>query len=297
MGAASALLAGCGGSQPPIGAPEATSQDHAFSKASSDALLYIANSCDQVCIVSYPGGSEVGQLGSTGGICPEPNGNVYQPTWNSSGYAGVDEYAHGGTQPLRSIALDRNMPISCAVDKKNGDLAVAMIFGQIAVVPSGSKSPVFYNVQFNPKSVTYDDLGNLFVDGYKGTKTTVLAELIHGNSSFVELDFKKQFRDISQLQWDGKYLAIEDAVKPIVYRLSVQKTKVSLVGSVQFSHVGNLAGTFWIEGSTIILPYAWRRKDPSIIALFPYPQGGKGKVIFSKLRALYGVAVSAAPSH
>jgi hypothetical protein len=51
--------------------------------------------------------------------------------------------------------------------------------------------------------VRHNNAGNLFVDGLKNGNTPVLEELANGSKSFKEPRFKKRFRNLSQIQWDG----------------------------------------------------------------------------------------------
>ena len=87
---AAAMLAGCGGSQPPIGAPGAMPQTSAIAThaergkswmvpgASSGALLYAPVGCGGTCVISYPGLKLVGSLSTPGdGVCSDSQGNIF----------------------------------------------------------------------------------------------------------------------------------------------------------------------------------------------------------------------------
>ncbi|MGB7016674.1 MAG: hypothetical protein WBD69_12090, partial [Candidatus Cybelea sp.] len=98
---ASAMLAGCGGSQTPTGAPGATPQASAIAThadrgkswmlpgASRAALLYAPVGCGGTCVISYPDLKLVGSLSTPGdGICSDSQGNIFLPSG-----ATVTEYA------------------------------------------------------------------------------------------------------------------------------------------------------------------------------------------------------------
>jgi hypothetical protein len=72
IGVAAALLTGCGGSQPPIGAPGPMPQAgraHARPLTSSGALIYSANSYfGYVTTYTYPHGPRVGEIRAPGAI-------------------------------------------------------------------------------------------------------------------------------------------------------------------------------------------------------------------------------------
>jgi hypothetical protein len=91
IGAAAVLLTGCGGSQPPIGAPGAMLQSHAIAthaprggswmlpEAKSEDLLYVSE-VGTVTVYSYPQGKLEGKLRGffdATGECVDAKGDVY----------------------------------------------------------------------------------------------------------------------------------------------------------------------------------------------------------------------------
>ena len=104
---AAAMLTGCGGSQPPIGAPGAMPQTSAIATrsergkswmlpgASSGDLIYATGGCGGTCVISYPDMKLVGDLPDSGvAICSDAQGNIFLPKDGK-----VVENAHGGTLP------------------------------------------------------------------------------------------------------------------------------------------------------------------------------------------------------
>jgi hypothetical protein len=64
-----ALLAGCGGSQPPIGALGAMPQTHMVRRvASSTDLIYASGGCGGTCVASYPEGNLLQSLNVGEGV-------------------------------------------------------------------------------------------------------------------------------------------------------------------------------------------------------------------------------------
>ena len=117
---AAAMLAGCGGSQPPIGAPGAMPQASApaahadrgkswmLPEATSEDLLYVGNSGGDVYAYSWPQFKLVGQLNgidnATEGLCVDKQGDVFVPAWTGSPPKGyVYEFTHGGTEPIATL--------------------------------------------------------------------------------------------------------------------------------------------------------------------------------------------------
>ena len=135
-----AMLAGCGGSQPSIGAPGAMAQTSASAaqverrgswmlpEASGEDLLYVTDEdANSVFVYSYPSGQSVGTLTFSHpvGECVNTSGDVFIADAQSS----VAEYAHGGTTQIGSLQLpDKYYPpphaYNCAVDPRTGHVAV-----------------------------------------------------------------------------------------------------------------------------------------------------------------------------
>ena len=155
------LLAGCGGSQPPIGAPGAMQQTSPVGthgrpgkswmlhNATTSDLIYVTGECDGTCVVSYPGGEMVGSLnvglGLNSGVCSDCLGNVYVAD-NSATSSMVVEYAHGGTIPIATFDLPGNSAAGCSVDPASGNLAV-MFEGSganVAIFTHASQEPQLY---------------------------------------------------------------------------------------------------------------------------------------------------------
>jgi hypothetical protein len=130
------------------------------------------------------------------------------------------EYAHAGTIPIAQ-AYTPSTPLSCAVDATTGDLAVTEYDDQAANVA------VFKNIYETPLTYTdsdlpgldycsYDDQGNLFVNGTRG-KHVGLAELPSGGTSVQGIALDKKIGKLGGLQWDGQYLALGDSLDHVVY--------------------------------------------------------------------------------
>src|SRR5581483_4000271 len=149
-----AVLGGCGGSQPPLGAPGAMPQSHAIGQhaapgkswmmpnASSQDLLYVTD-FDHVTIYSYPRGKLKGTLtgfGSTVGACADKLGNVFLTNQIPNV---VYEYAHGGTKRIATLKTDVT-PVGCAIDSSTGDLAVTGFSKGADIFKKATGKPTFY---------------------------------------------------------------------------------------------------------------------------------------------------------
>src|ERR1700734_1697106 len=109
LGAAAALLAGCGGSQPPIGAPGAVPQRRAIAthaerggswmlpEAKGKDLLYVSSDSNgSVDVYSYPQLKRVGKLSrlnsAAAGECIDKMGDVFITTSNEQNSSTIYEY-------------------------------------------------------------------------------------------------------------------------------------------------------------------------------------------------------------
>ncbi|MGA9946057.1 MAG: hypothetical protein WBP75_13570, partial [Candidatus Cybelea sp.] len=132
---AAAILAGCGGSAPPIAAPGATTQSRAAAThadnggswmapdATKQDLLYVSDwGTGDVYAYSYPKRKLQGKL--TGlmptGLCVDKKGDVFVDNSRE-----ILEYAHGGTSPIATLDDSGSYPTVCSIDRVTGDLAVA----------------------------------------------------------------------------------------------------------------------------------------------------------------------------
>src|SRR5579863_10312478 len=142
---AAALVAACGGSQSPIGAPGAIPQTSAIAmhaergkswmlpEAKSSDLLYVAASPDgpngSAYVYTYPQGRLVGTLTGFGvprGECADSAGDVFIVAYTNQSMSSstIYEYAHGGTKPIAALS-DPDVAVGCAVDPTTGDLAAS----------------------------------------------------------------------------------------------------------------------------------------------------------------------------
>jgi len=305
ISAAAALLAGCatlrqaqgdivGSGGPSMMIPQARSiaprldgeRSWMLPEAKSDHLLYITNST-KVEVYSYPRGAPVGEitdLTSPYGDCTDKKGNVYI-TDLSAGT--VTEYAHGGTQPIRTLSVPGNGAFECAVDPKSGDLAVTSegsngsgVGGDVAIFRNATGTPqVFTSSSFlNYEYCAYDKRGNLFVDGTypRGYNLPILAELPRGASSLtiVNVDYEPGW--IAGVQWAGKYLAYGQGVKPKILQFAVNGSSATEVGATPLTDAYWLT-QFIIAGKKAIVVnihfedryiYRWD------VLVFDYPAGG-----------------------
>jgi hypothetical protein len=297
-----AMLAGCGGPQPPTGAQGAV--EPAIARRTGSWMAREATSEDLVYIMlgSSAGvyslaGEQVGELKGfdrSEGICSDAQGNV----WVTYG-DGFLEYAHGGTVPIAELYLQYPYyPVSCAVDPTTGDVAAAEDSED-----HGSNVAVYQNIYGTPQTYAdadifaygylgYDDQGDLFVNGMRN-KTPEFAELPAGGSELGALSVDEKFGKIGGLQWDGQYLALGDSVNHVVYQMSVSDGHATTEGTTHFFHWRKRFKSivsFAIGDGVIIFPYFTGK-----VGYWDYPQGGRA-VHQILVNGAGGLAISVAPS-
>ena len=313
-----AMLAGCGGSQPPIGVPGAMPQSRAIAThaerggswmlptTATGDLVYVTGGCSGTCVVSYPDGEIVGSLnvgyGLNSGVCSDSHGNVYVADNDATDSASVVEYAHGSTTPIAAFDLPGNSAAGCSVDPTTANVAV-MFQGSasnVAVFTTPSREPQVYSAPVDGFSCAYDPSGNLFVGGLDSRAQAALAELPKGASGFSQLTISDTIAGAGQVQWYGKYLSYSSTFggEPFIYRLNISGTSAELVKT---THLTSERWLFypWIYQGKILAPYAPHRPYARALGVWDYPKGGKvvNKFTgFGRQASLGSVTVSVAPS-
>jgi hypothetical protein len=284
--AAVAFLAGCGGSQPPIGAPGAIPQGSAIAthaghdtswmlpEAKGEDLLYTSNSWT-VTVYSYPKGRHVGTLRHFYrplGECVDTAGDVFI----ANGTAQVFEYAHGGTKKIGTLSMTGYQPQSCGVDPTTENLAVTwdkgLSQGYIAVYQGAKGTPTLYS---NGNMLTvfcgYDNQGNLFVDGFAEGSGFRFAELPKGGSALENIALNQSFGNPGAVQWDGKYVAVGDDEYNNIYRFSISGSSGTLESTTSLGGAQSVL-QWWIDGGKVI---GSDELEPDTTFYWSYPTGGE----------------------
>jgi hypothetical protein len=228
-----AVLVACGGSVAPQTSPE-LSLPPAFALAgmpspqsqrvkqrswmspaakSIKRLLYVAGTLtNTVYVYDYKTRALVGQLTNLSfnqpeGECVDKQGDVWITNWQGKS---VIEYAHGGTDPIRTLKLAK-FQTACSIDPTTGNLAVGTFYGELAVWKHAKGEPTNYSSGKCPYmwGPGYDNGGNLFAEA-EVTSTVFICELAHGATSLqvVPMDWTINFG--ADAMWDGKYMAFAD---------------------------------------------------------------------------------------
>ena len=269
-----ALLAGCGGLQPPVGRPVPLPQSPSWMapEAKGGDLLYISDlGANAVDVYTYPQGKTVGKLtgfGDVATLCSNRAGDVFVV----DGDGPIDVYAHGGASRIRSLQ-DSGLPNGCSVDPVTGDLAVtnesSYLYGSIAIYKNAEGNAKKY---FNPQVDAtffcgYDKNGNLFMDGWNRSGVVIFLELSKSGKTIRVMKFGRSVQTPGGVQWDGKYIALSDQGAGLIYRTNPDGTVAQTVKL----HNGGDVDQFWIQNSVLIGPNA---ASNGTVPFWHYPAGG-----------------------
>jgi len=329
---AAAMLAGCGGGQPPIGASSAIRQSVAqhslaaqrsagaaqlgsdgaswmLPEANGEDLLYVSNgpasshNSAWVTVYSYPRGKLVGILrgfAAPAGECVDRGGNVFITDTDTGK---IFEYAHGGKHPIATLPAPGPDSLGCSVDPTTGNLAVSSLGfgnnGAVGIYKGAKGSPKLYkNRAFQMYYFCgYDNSGNLFVDGQNYASSAFeFAELAQGDTKLKSVTLNQSIGFPGGVQWDGKYVTVGDQNTSIVYQFSISGDVGTEAGSTTLggSDVGAVL-QYFIVGSRLIAPNACSGKCVGNVLYFPYPSGGDAtKTITKDVHYPRGLVVSKA---
>ncbi|MBV9263880.1 MAG: hypothetical protein JO324_06115 [Candidatus Eremiobacteraeota bacterium] len=240
---------------------------------SGQDLLYIGlPGVSRGYIYSYPQGERIERFSEGGGwqqgACADTSGNVYFIVLYPSGGYSLAVFQHGGTKPTDFVT--RWGP-TCSFDPTSGDLAVGPA-GKVAIYRTVPGKPKLFSVpsNFHGIACTYDNSGNLFIDGYTSGSVPALAELRKGGTSFVSIALppKMSGHGLDAMRWDGKYLSVTNGAATI-YRLAVTGKKARVAGTVQLQGLSGIS-SIWIQSDTIVAGgYPLRH-----VFIWNYPAGG-----------------------
>ncbi len=271
--------------------PDAPSQD----------LLYVSN-LKRVTVYSYPHGRLEGSIeGFYGaqGECLDKKGDVFV---TNLGTNQIIAYAHGAWKPLRALP-GHALPEGCSVNPLTGDLAAADSDGTIAIYQNARGKPRIdtHSPLKQAFSCSYDDHGNLFVDGVRGDSSKfMLLELPKSGGGLKPVTLDQRMGYPGGVQWDGKYLAVGSYTSSptgttVVYRFKIAAGHGREVGATTLGSGASDVRQFWIQNATLVAPSEQLLR--SDVFFYNYPTGGKArKTITHGLDTPAGAVVSPARS-
>jgi len=264
----------------------------------STTLLYVSDwNTNDVFIYNYASKALAGKL--TGlrapyGQCIGATNHIWIA--ESGGFV-VAEYAHAAKTPTKRLQTT-GYPIGCAVNHMNGDLAVSNFTGKagagnVQVWKGGAGHPTSYSSStlYYLWPPTYDDKGNLFVEGQAKNGVFSVAELAKGGGALRKVSMPgATIHFAGAALWDGKYLGFTDQNSDnksttVIFRATVANFKARIVGRIHLtddcSHdYADVMQPFVVPvpgGSPVTIVGANVRCS-SRFDFWPFPAGGPPKV-------------------
>ena len=269
-------------------------------------LLYVAEEgANDVLVYSYPAGKLMGTL--TGfdtptGICSNKAGDVFILNGNAMS---LEVYAHGGSTPIRTLALPGYPYFNCSVDPTTGNLALGVLAGScgncIAVFTNATGTPTTYSPsgQNGFPGCGYDNNGNLFCDAYNTSDGFALYEVAAGSNSATAVSVSgANGLEPGSIQWDGKDLAFANSDGGTLYQIAVSGSSGSIVGSTTLNGTGNV-WQFWLMNTSGKKSKKERVIAPTVntggmgeVGYWKYPAGGTATKTITGSSFPDGAAVS-----
>jgi hypothetical protein len=259
-------------------------------------LLYISDwSTNDVFVYAYNKGTLEGQLTGLNdpyGQCVDKKGNVWVVDF---GGASISEYAHGGTQAVKTLTTDYQ-PMGCSVDPTTGNLAVAAEERVDVFVHARGTAHVYQSAVCYPFwAPGYDNAGNLYVEALlygsarplKGYSDPLPCELPHGGKSLRGVHLRGfGIYYPASVMWDGKHLTLSDQDYLDNHETAIYR--VSEDGSGNLTLIGQTILTDDCDGNDVEVPQpfilgktvvggnlrcSYYGSHPKI-DYWPYPAGG-----------------------
>ena len=324
------LLSGCAGlptagigsrSLPQIPPPKhqlAFGKSWMSAAAAGHDLLYVTNQNGVVNVYRYWQHTLAGVLTSfkhPQGECADAVGNVYIADYGANK---LFEYAHGGKSPIRTIDVSPNSPFGCAVNIKNGDLAVANYYGydsnargNIEIFRHAKGKPVVYSDRYllGFQSLAYDGKGNLLATNGTGYDSSYYgAQFVYlpkNGIKLIAIEFCPStscgyYGAVEGIQWDGKYWVFanyNDLLRwTIVNNQSQFVDEIPLYGAYEEG-----VGPFWLYrknlkglATQVVAGSYFESRDA--VFYWKYPSGGNPVGSLTKdLAVPFGVVGSLKP--
>jgi hypothetical protein len=317
-----AALAGCVGSQPPVGALGATAQSRAIvmrsnrgkswmlPEASREGLIYLSSGESAVYVFGYHSGKLLGTLTgfyAASGLCVDKRGDVFV---TDDGEGEVVEFAHGKDSVKKTFPDSGYAASGCAVDPASGDLAVANYCRGSSSGDCASDGDVviFDHVRGKPRAYsassmgeyqacTYDNLGNLYVSGSaRYPRDYAFARLSASRKSFDAISLDQSFGGYIPLQWVGTQLTVGNSDSRVIVQFTIKGRHGISTGATSIP--GAYFAQYWVTGNRVVVPALATNREGYYnhwIYYYDYPSGG---VRVKKTRTPgygYGITVSIAP--
>ncbi|MGA7356263.1 MAG: hypothetical protein WA431_03770 [Candidatus Cybelea sp.] len=190
----------------------------------------------------------------------------------ASGNDQIDEFKVGGSNPIKTLsAPSGDVPVGCAMDPASGNLAATIInTGAVVIYTKASGSgTVSQSPLVEAFFAGYDKGSNLYVDGFNSEGTFGFVELKKGSSTWETLSTTNSVEFPGQVQFDGKYITVNDQEAHDIFGYTCQGTSCTLKRTVSLTGSSDCDQT-WIGNRVVFCPDAGNLD----VEVYKYPAGG-----------------------
>jgi hypothetical protein len=189
----------------------------------------------------------------------------------NSGSDDIDEFAVGGIGPIKILSESTGEAAGCAMDPSSGNLAVTVLgTGDIVIFTDASRTgTVVADGMDSTYFIAYDPKGDLFVDGITESDTYGVVEMASGSPSFKPVTLSNTIEFPGGMQWDGKYVTLNDQEAHVIYGYTCSGTSCTLKRTVKLSGSSDCVQT-WIGKGDVFCPDG----DNGAVEVYKYPAGG-----------------------
>jgi hypothetical protein len=275
------LLAGCanGASSLPLATnatvPQGLPRQLVHNDAGKARTYQYVTAQNEALRFDYPKGTQsngtISGLNGPQGECSSGSGTFWIV---NTGGDDIAQYTYDGKRLLRTLSENAGTPFECAVDSRNGDIAVTAETtggkGTVVVFKGGKQGDqTTYDFNHPPYFVGYDDKGNLFADNLASAYSASLWELVASGESFEKVAVPNTIHFPGSVQWDGKYVAVTDQTTNAIYRYTISNYGAALKGTATLNGAGDCAATWIAE------PYVYcADAGNNAVEIYKYPAGG-----------------------
>jgi hypothetical protein len=251
--AAGIMLAGCSTATPLNLTPGSKSFSGAskIDKSRGASVMIYVSSKDTGSVYGYPyprarNHISVSGLSQPATLCSDAAGNVWVP---ESGAQDIVEFPHDATKPTTRLRDRGQVPVGCSIDPVSGNLAVANAAtgsggsGSVSIYTRASGHPRVIQAFATTSAVSYEDDGNLYVDGLGQTGTFAIGEIKPQQQQVVDLDWTGPSITLpGGLQAVGTSIVLNDRVGSVLYSVRIDKRTATVNWSAPLQGYPNKEG-------------------------------------------------------
>jgi hypothetical protein len=279
-----AILAACSNNGGSSLAPSGTSSGMpgivhiAFSpdKKKKQQLYQYISETSSILEYGYPKGDA--PIGSIGGIAYSEGectnvlfGTGKKTFWVTTGTNQIDEFKVGDTSPIETLPTTAGTPVGCAIDPASGDLVATIInSGQVVIYTKATGTGTVSQTPLIEAFFDgFDKSSNLYVDGFNSNDAFGLVELKKGSRRWKTLSTSKPVMYPGGVQFDGKYITVNDQVAHAIFGYMCSGTTCTLKRTVALTGSSDCDQT-WIAKGYVLCPDIGNVD----VEIYKYPAGG-----------------------